>query len=742
LVTVKIRDVKKRRSSYSWRFTVRDGSAPVTALSTTPAANTAGWHDTTATVTLRATDAAVSSGIANTYYTLNGGTTTAYTAPFTISAEGTTTVRYWSVDGAGNSETPKTATVKIDRTVPTIDGVSLSQSSTSSSDPTLTVSIADALSGVADASFVLLTEYPFQGLGTFDSSTGVLTYKPQAPLAGGRSGVAVEAVDVAGNHSWWFGYVTIPPTATFDGNGGTPASREATAAYNAALGSKMPDEPTRTGYTFVEWNTAEDGTGVEFNLATLLIADIKVYAQWTPNPQTVTFDGNGGSPASTDVATFYDATLGADMPDDPTRAHYTFASWNTAANGSGSTFTSATVITGDVTVYAQWTIDTHTVTFNGNGGSPDESTVTTDYGTALGASMPASPTLTGHTFASWNTAEDGSGDPFTGTTEVTADVTVYAQWTIDTHTVTFDGNGGSTPSPSTVTTDYGTALGASMPSDPTRAHYTFDGWNTAEDGSGDPFTGTTEVTADVTVYAQWTIDTHTVTFNGNGGSTPSPSTVTTDYGTALGADMPDDPTRAHYTFDGWNTAEDGSGDPFTGTTEVTADVTVYAQWTIDTHTVTFDGNGGSTPSPSTVTTDYGTALGASMPASPTLTDYAFTGWNTEEDGSGDPFTGTTEVTATITVYAQWAVTPTVTGLDVSTGGVAGGTTVVITGTGFVVGATTVDFGDNPATDVVVDSATQITCVSPAGTAGIVHVTVTTAGGTSATGDDDQFTYTE
>jgi hypothetical protein len=83
--------------------------------------------------------------------------------------------------------------------------------------------------------------------------------------------------------------------------------------------------------------------------------------------------------------------------------------------------------------------------------------------------------------------------------------------------------------------------------------------------------------------------------------------------------------------------------------------------------------------------------------------------------------------------------PTVTGLAPSSGPTGGGTSVTITGTGFT-GATQVSFGSIPATSFTVNSATSISAVAPAQTAGVVDVTVTTAGGTSATGSADQFTY--
>jgi hypothetical protein len=83
--------------------------------------------------------------------------------------------------------------------------------------------------------------------------------------------------------------------------------------------------------------------------------------------------------------------------------------------------------------------------------------------------------------------------------------------------------------------------------------------------------------------------------------------------------------------------------------------------------------------------------------------------------------------------------PTVTGINPSSGPVTGGTSVTITGSKFT-GATAVKFGANNATAFTVDSDTQITAISPAGVAGVVDVTVTTASGTSAIGASDQFTY--
>ena len=83
------------------------------------------------------------------------------------------------------------------------------------------------------------------------------------------------------------------------------------------------------------------------------------------------------------------------------------------------------------------------------------------------------------------------------------------------------------------------------------------------------------MTGDVTVYAHWTVNSYTLTFDANGGKV-SPASRKVRYGAKYG-DLPT-PTRSGYTFDGWYTAKSGgskvSGDAVMGA----GDVTVYARW--------------------------------------------------------------------------------------------------------------------------------------------------------------------
>ncbi|WP_328296185.1 IPT/TIG domain-containing protein [Kineococcus sp. NBC_00420] len=102
--------------------------------------------------------------------------------------------------------------------------------------------------------------------------------------------------------------------------------------------------------------------------------------------------------------------------------------------------------------------------------------------------------------------------------------------------------------------------------------------------------------------------------------------------------------------------------------------------------------------------------------------------------------GGTSATSTADKFTYTAPAPAITAITPPAGPVAGGSSVVITGTNLT-GASAVKFGTVAAKSFTVNSATQITAVAPAGTAGTVDLTVTTATGTSATSTADKFTFT-
>ena len=146
-------------------------------------------------------------------------------------------------------------------------------------------------------------------------------------------------------------------TVTFDAQGGTAASPLSMTVTNGATYGTLA-ATTRTGYTFAGWWTGAGGSGTEVtSSATVTLAAAQtLYANWTANTYTVTFDAQGGtaaSPASTNVT--YGSTYGTLAA--TARTGYTFAGWWTGAGGSGTEVTSSTTvtITGAQTLYANWT---------------------------------------------------------------------------------------------------------------------------------------------------------------------------------------------------------------------------------------------------------------------------------------------------------------------------------------------------------------------------------------------------
>jgi len=233
----------------------------------------------------------------------------------------------------------------------------------------------------------------------------------------------------------------------------------------------------------------------------------------------------------------------------------------------------------------------------------------------------------------------------TGT--ITSNTTLYAKW-LATKTVTLNTDGGEAINPiEGIPQGFTTTLPT-----PVRTGYTFNGWFTQLNGQGIQYISeTTPVTDDITLYASWTINQYTITFNSDGGSAIDPDTIPVDYNTSLGAQMPADPTRTGCTFDGWYSARQGSGTVFTSNTAVTGSITVYAKWLTDQYTISFDTDGGS-DDPSSATAVYDAAI--TMPAEPIRTGYVFKGWYTDKNGQGTEFTASTHVTGNTMLYAFWA----------------------------------------------------------------------------------------
>ena len=430
-------------------------------------------------------------------------------------------------------------------------------------------------------------------------------------------------------------------TVTFDANGGTVTPDTMTLTHGDVYG-ELPT-PTRDGYTFAGWFTDPNG-GAKVEQGDVVTASHTLYAHWTAKTCTVTFNVNGGTVTPAEQTVTYGSTYG-ELPT-LTREGYTFEGWFTEKD-VGTQVTKETVVTtaADHMLHAHWTRISYEVKFDANGGTvtPAEQTVT--YGSHYGE-LPT-PTREGYTFAGWFTEKDG-GTQVTKETVVktVADHTLYAHWTANTYTVKFDANEGTVTSAEQTVT-YGSHYGE-LPT-PTREGYTFAGWFTEQNGGTKVMADTKVTTAENhTLYAYWMQNIYDVSFDANGGKEAyEPKKVR--HGDVYGT-FPLTPTRTGYEFAGWYTEKDGGAKVELGDV-VTSSHTLYAHWTANEYTVTFDANGG-TVTPETMKVTYGSHYGE-LPT-PTRKGYTFVGWFTNPNG-GTQVKADAEVTtaADRTLHAHW-----------------------------------------------------------------------------------------
>lgn len=408
--------------------------------------------------------------------------------------------------------------------------------------------------------------------------------------------------------------------------------------------------PMCPGYVFKGWSTNQNATPADASFEIIPMENNKkYYAVW--HKPVVTFDLNDGS--GTRSTENVNNSLRLSSLPTPTRDGYKFDGWYQDEECNGDIVTAdGTYFRDDTTLYAKWT-PTCTVTFNGNGGmvggTADSASVDVPKGQKYTPTQTA--TRKGYVFVGWATDSNATE----ATTDITPDkdITLYAVWRKP--TVTFNPNGGSV-TPTSAELNDNQKLD-SLPT-PTRDGYIFDGWYRNQDGSGEKIDKDTIFEGDATVYAAWAPITYTVTFNGNGGTLrDSGAAVTEPVSVSYGANV-GGPTfeRENYTFNGWARNANGT-DPVTDLNNLTttdgASVTLYAQWTYDVRTVTFDAKGGTVSGEPTVTrmTRQNPANTLEeLPIPDARKDYRFLGWYLSD---GTKVTTETVFDKDTTVTARW-----------------------------------------------------------------------------------------
>ncbi|KKO47137.1 hypothetical protein WG68_00315 [Arsukibacterium ikkense] len=309
----------------------------------------------------------------------------------------------------------------------------------------------------------------------------------------------------------------------------------------------------------------------------------------------LTFNGNGadsGSPPLYQGAAMYPAenTL--------TKADHSFSGWNTVADGSGVAYAAGAAITpqaGTFTLYAQWqsALMQYVVTTQSENGTLVCTPNPADAGSAVSCQAQANE---GFTFIGFS---GDCSDYQCQFAAIDANKTVTAHYNVNNYTLSFDSAGGS----AVTSASYGFGATVTTPAAPTREGYTFAGWTPALPAS--------MPANNISVTAQWNVNTYSVSFDSAGGS----AVASASYGFGAAVTTPAAPTREGYTFAGWT--------PALPATMPANDVTLVAQWDLNIYRVRFIDWDDSVLQQLMV--EHGQS--AVIPVLPERTGYHFTGWD-------------------------------------------------------------------------------------------------------------------
>ena len=416
--------------------------------------------------------------------------------------------------------------------------------------------------------------------------------------------------------------------------------------------------PSKTGYTFDGWYTQSSG-GTKVSNTYTPAGNVTLYAHWTNVNYTLTINPNGGIWNNTTSNSTKTGTTNSTLSiANPTPKGYT-VSFNSNGGNNVNSITSQRTFT-NWSLSGPGSMSGTTYTFGAG-----NATLTANYNN--GSITLPSATKAGHKFKGWysngcsGTFIGNAGESYTPTSNVTLKACYsYYAYILDVYPNggTWNGTTEKTrieplanPKPSIYgNTDYTGKIGSTIdipnpipPSGYTVSFNTnggssissitstksFNGWNNSSPGT---FSGTTYTYGEGSGYI-------TANYKNNSVNLPKP-------------------TKSGYTFGGWYTASSG-GTKVNNTYTPTGNITLYAHWSANSYTLSFDANGCGTLGVSYVTATVGKTYGDAddgdgLPSIALTTGKKFDGWYTSSSG-GNKITNSTTVTASSdngTLYAH------------------------------------------------------------------------------------------
>jgi len=394
----------------------------------------------------------------------------------------------------------------------------------------------------------------------------------------------------------WSASAVTKYTLVYDTNGGGAAPvSENHAAGNIALndGSTL----AKSSYTFTGWRVGSTDylTGSLFHLiANDTATAIWVYVPPTSYTITSTAGAHGAiSPSGSNTINTGDDSHFSITPD----AHYSIATLtvdgSAVTNASSYTFAN---VQANHSIAVTFALTSFTITYNSNGGGTAPAPVNANYNIQIALNSGSTLAKSGYNFGGWLIG----GNIYDGleTYTVTSSLTALAVWNEATYVISYEGNGGDGgQAPGSYTTgDIATVVADG--SGFSKAGYTFGAWTSVRDDAS-TIVATYSGTSNILLHALWNVIgvEYTITYSGNGntsGTAPDSATATSSINLAANDGSL---AKSGYTFGGWNTRADGSGQGYAegAIFPLVADSTVYAIWTPVSSGGGGGGGGGSDP---------------------------------------------------------------------------------------------------------------------------------------------------
>ncbi len=287
-------------------------------------------------------------------------------------------------------------------------------------------------------------------------------------------------------------------TVTLNSNGSA-------VAITATYGKPLPDLealPTLEGSTFGGYYTKPYAKGTKFidkdgkgSTAWNLTEDTVLYAAWG---YAITYKNTKDvQNTNPEIYTGGETVTLTNLE----KEGYTFTGWYDAETGGNKIESIAQGSTGAKTLYAQWTLITYTITYEGLNGVENPNTITS-YTVESETITLQNPTRTGYIFTGWYDAETGGNKIESIVQGSTEAKTLYAQWTLITYTITYEGLNGAA-NPNTITS-YTVETETITLQDFSHDDYTFEGWFDAETGGNKVTSIPKGSTDNKTLYAHCT----------------------------------------------------------------------------------------------------------------------------------------------------------------------------------------------------------------------------------------------